>query len=47
MLDGEVFDEPCHSHLVSQPDYLGGGYHGSIGRDFHRCFGAELTLNLS
>lgn len=41
-----LFDKPYYSHLVAQPDYLGGGYRGSIARDFHRYFGAEFTLNL-
>lgn len=41
-----LFDKHYYSHLVAQPDYMGGGYRGSIGRDFHRYFGAEITLDL-
>lgn len=50
MLDGEVSTSPTirmphHSDWVSQPDYAE-RYRGSIGCDFHRCSGAEFTLNL-
>lgn len=41
-----LFDEPYYSRLVAQPAYMGGGYRGTITRDFHRYFGAEFTLNL-
>lgn len=45
MLDGEVSTSPtiriwCRSRTTRS------GYRGSISRDFHRCSGAEFTLNL-